>query len=266
MIKEFKRANTIDEAVKLSQEGYVFLAGGTQVNNTPFKKWGKKIEKVVSLDSLKLGKINMNGKTLEIGSMVTLQSLADSSAVPKPLREAAGFIPTRSVRNIATIGGNVGAGRPDSYIIPALIAYEAEAELFNGKRISVEKYVLEGDNSLILKFHLPLDGGVVIALKESRSQLALPVVSAAVSIAGGKGKISNVILALGCVSPKCIRLSDLEKKLIDGTIDDDPALEDSIARLVTPKQDILGSSAYKTYINSVRVADAIRSALKEVRK
>ena len=54
--------------------------------------------------------------------MTTLQEIADSGFVPVALKDSAGFIPTRSVRNIATIGGNAGAKRADSYVIPALIA------------------------------------------------------------------------------------------------------------------------------------------------
>ena len=42
MITDYKRAATVEEALSLAKEGYVFLAGGTQVNNAPFRKWGQK--------------------------------------------------------------------------------------------------------------------------------------------------------------------------------------------------------------------------------
>ena len=265
MIKDFKRAASVEDAVRLSNEGYVFLAGGTQVNNTPYKKWGKDIEKVVSLDSLNLKEITKEGDILKIGALVTLQELADSPLCTRALKDAARFIPTRSVRNIATIGGNVGAGRPDSYIIPVLIAYDAAAILADGTSVSVEKYIHQENKELILEFSLPhIHQGIVKALKESRSQLALPVVSAAVSMKAADGRISNVIIAAGCVSSRCIRLSEIEKGLLNGFIKDGPELENSIAEAISPKSDILGSGTYKTYINSVRFAETIRTCYQEV--
>ncbi len=42
------------------------------------------------------------------------------------LKKAAGFIASRNIRNMATLGGNIAANRPDSYIIPCLMALKAE--------------------------------------------------------------------------------------------------------------------------------------------
>jgi len=266
MIKEFKRASTVEEAVRLSEDGYVILAGGTQVNNTLYRKWGKDIEKVVSIDDLKLEGIRNEQNKLIIGSMTTLQDLADSEIIPEALVMAAQFIPTRSIRNIATIGGNIGAGRRDSYIIPALIALEGEVLLAGGKKVKVEDYLAKKSDYLITEIHLPVIKGITRAIKESRSHLALPVVSAAVSISSEKGKITRIIIAAGCINKGCVRLSEVEKAVLDGKLTNDTELEDAIARNISPESDILGSSTYKTYINSVRIADCVRYCMKEVLK
>jgi putative selenate reductase FAD-binding subunit len=232
---------------------------------SPFKKWGKSVEKVVSLDSLKLRGIEKKNKSLIFGSMVTLQEISDSELVPGAIRDAARFIPTRSVRNIATIGGNVGAGRPDSYIIPVLIASSAFAELADGALVPVEKYVTHGLEDLIINFQIPEEKNLFIkAIKESRSFVALPVVSAAVSISAVAGKISKVIIAVGCVSSKCIRLTDVENRIVDGTLKDGTELEDAIAKSLSPSSNSLGSATYKRYINSVSLADVLRAGFKEV--
>lgn len=265
MIQEYKRAASFEEAQSLSKKGYVFLAGGTQVNNGPFKKWGKVVEKVVSLDKLGLNELKRENEKLIIGAMVTLQELVDSPVVPSYLKNAASFIPTRSVRNMATIGGNVGANRPDSYIIPSLLASGVQADLADGTRLTVEEYIGQKKEDLILRFIFPFQEGTIISIKESRSQLALPVVSAAVRIKGSENEITEVVIAAGCIESHCLRLSDVEKGLVSGKLSDGPELEDAIARAITPRADIKGSKAYKTYINSMRIADAIRSCIKEER-
>jgi putative selenate reductase FAD-binding subunit len=264
MIREFLRASSIEEAVSLSRTGYVFLAGGTQVNSTPYKKWGKPVEKVLSLELLGFNEIKQEKKKIIIGSMVTLQELVDSPLIPDTLRRAASFIPTRSVRNIATIGGNVGANRPDSYIIPSLIVLGATAELADGRSLSVEKYVRGKLDDLIIRFILPPHDGISISIKESRSQLALPVVSAAISLSGIKKGLPHVVIAAGCVAPHCIRLKNVEKALNNEKLTLGSDLEEAIINDIHPKSDILGTSAYKIYINSVRIADALRFCYKEL--
>ncbi len=270
MIMEFKQASSVDEAVGLKKDGYIFLAGGTQVNSTPFKMRHEshRREKVVSLAGLGLEGISSEGGDVIVGATTTLQDIADSSEVPQALKDAAGFIPTRSVRNIATIGGNVGAKRPDSYVIPALIALGALAETVNGS-VSVEEYVSTDAEDLILGFRIPaVDSGkksVCRAVKESRSHVALPVVSAAVSAASEGGKVSEIIIAAGCVAAKTIRLSAVEEGILSGAVSlEGEFLETAIAGALHPAEDILGSRAFKTYLNSVLIADLVRGCIREV--
>lgn len=278
MITEFVRASSIDDAVSLAERGYLFLAGGTQVNRAPRRGDETKAVKVVSLESLDLGGISAadaaagNGasggcRSVVVGAAATLQEIVDSDAVPEPLRRAAGFIPTRSVRNIATIGGNVGAGRPDSYIIPALIALGATADTVRPggpETVSVETYVAEGRSDLILRFTVPLpgDGVAVEAVKESRSHLALPVVSAAVRIEAEGEAVTTAVIAAGCTGPHVVRLTAVEDALKSGCLREEGELEDAIARSIESTPDILGSTAYKTYVNSVVIADAVRLAVR----
>ena len=270
MITEFRKASSVEDAVALFQDGYVFLAGGTQVNSTPYRNRarsrGHRIEKVVSLAALDLSGISGDGNECVIGAMTTLQEIADSGFVPVALKDAAGFIPTRSVRNIATIGGNAGAKRADSYVIPALIALSAMAETTAGT-VSVEEYVTGDLHDLILRFRIPKLDGVCRALKESRSHLALPVVSAAVRVAAKDGKLAEAVIAAGCVAPRTVRLQAVEEGLVSGTLNlEGESLEVAVAGALHPVADILGSRGFKTYLNSVLIADLIRQCAREVLK
>ncbi|MFP4374696.1 MAG: FAD binding domain-containing protein [Spirochaetaceae bacterium] len=276
MIREFKRAASVDEAVSLHDQGYVFLAGGTQVNNGAAATRGEAPERVVSLDGLGLGEIEVRSDGCLVGAGVTLQELSDHTGVPAALRRAAGFIPSRSVRNIATIGGNVGAGRSDSYLIPALIALEAQAETSEGT-VSVEDYVTEAREALILRFRIPAVEGACRAVKESRSHLALPVVSAAVKIVpgepgdggpsagdGGPSAVRRAVVAAGCVAARPIRLRTVEAGIVSGELTEREELENAVAKAVNPEADILGGVEFKRYLNSVVIADCILACLGEV--
>ena len=143
---------------------------------------------------------------------MTLQTLADDPTIPPALRAAAAFIPTRSVRNIATIGGNVAARRPDSYLIPALIALDAVAETVDGP-VPVETYVSGDNTALILQFRVPPVRGVCRAVKESRSHISLPIVSAAVRVTVEGGAVVDARVAAGCVAKRTVRLSAVEELL-----------------------------------------------------
>ncbi len=286
MIREFKRAASVEEAVSLHERGYVYLAGGTQVNNAAGAKRGEAPERVVSLDDLELDEIEVRSDGFVVGAGVTLQELSEHTEVPAALSRAAGFIPTRSVRNVATIGGNVGAGRPDSYLIPALIALEAQVETSEGT-LSVEEYVAEHRGALILRFHIPAVEGACRAVKESRSHLALPVVSAAVKIVpgeprggsggggtggpGGPGRgsgagssVRRAVVAAGCVGERPMRLRPVEDGIVSGELTEREELETAIAEAISPQADILGSVEFKRYINSVVIADCVRACIREV--
>ena len=98
-------------------------------------------------------------------------------------------------------------------------------------------------------------------MKESRSQAALPVVSASVSLTVDEGLpnygLSGACVAVGCVAPKTIRLTAVEEAIVSGNLKTREDVETAIRGAINPDADILGSVEYKTYINGVRIADAV---------
>ncbi len=259
MIEEFIRAESLEHAAEMGRSGYVFLAGGTQVNSAPFRKWGKPVEKVVSLDSLKLSHIEHRDGHTRIGATTTLQDIADSSAVPAALRQAAQFIPSRPIRNMATIGGNVGANRRDSCIIPVLLALGASLKTVEEAKVSVESWVAEDRGDLILEFDIPPVQGFCTAVKESRSHQALPVVSAAVCLVGRDGRIAEAAVYAGCIGSKVLKLTEVEEAVMKGA-----DVEQAVMESIHPEDDILGSADFKKYLNAVKIADAVELCGKEV--
>ncbi len=260
MTKIYYRPAELREASALKAENSeaVYLAGGTQVNRAPLDR--KVPEMVIDIRDVVPAGIVKEGTDMVIGAMATLQELADSEDVPEALRKAAGFIPTRSVRNQATVGGNIGAGRADSYIIPVLIALSAEARTAEGN-IQVEDYIRDDHDELILDVHVPVPVGACIVVKESRSHVALPVVSAAVSLTVDEGLpnygLSGACIAVGCVAEKTIRLTEVEQAVVSGNLKTREDVEAAVRDAISPIADILGSVEYKTHVNGVIIADAV---------
>ena len=113
------------EAVTLRKENAataVYLAGGTDDLRLGGSAEGKDL---IDINSLGMDKLEIRGDKLWIGARCTLQDLVESELVPDFIREAARFCSSFTKRNAATVGGNLGLRRDDSYLAAALTAADA---------------------------------------------------------------------------------------------------------------------------------------------
>lgn len=116
---------TLLEAVMLRKENAdtaVYFAGGTDDLRLGGAAEGKDL---IDINPLGMDKIEIHGDKLYIGSRCTLQDLVECDLIPEFIREAAGFCASLARRNAATVGGNLGLRRDDSYLAAALTAADA---------------------------------------------------------------------------------------------------------------------------------------------
>lgn len=116
---------TAAEAVELryaNPDTTVYFAGGTDDLRLGGEANGKEL---IDINALGLDTIEIKEDKLYIGARVTLQQLIDSSMVPEFIKQAAKFCASYAKRNSATVGGNLGLRRDDSYLAAALCAAEA---------------------------------------------------------------------------------------------------------------------------------------------
>ncbi len=111
------------EAVTLrkSNPNAVYLAGGTDDLRLGSAAEGMDLIDINGLDESYDTITEKDGK-IYIGARCSLQSIVESDLVPAFIREAAGFCASFAKRNSATIGGNIGLRRQDSYMAAALTA------------------------------------------------------------------------------------------------------------------------------------------------
>ena len=270
MIQEFYLPTSINEACQLKQKlgnSSLFIAGGTEIN---FRK-DLCVEKVISLEKLGLDYIEVSENLLKIGSMAKLQDIVDSKKIDSifdGIKKAALSFENIHLRNIATIGGNIGASYSFSIMIPMLIAYRAMLEIANehGETcyISIEDYVYKSNKSLILSINLPkpADNFRFDTQKYSRTAFDFSTLQTAVSMNIKDGKANNPIVAIGYLGKHVYRLEEIEQMI--PSISENyqwESLETLVSKLVEPIADIRGKADFKKYMAGVLVARSVRNCL-----
>ena len=116
---------TLQEAVDLRKEHAdtaVYLAGGTDDLRLGGAAGGKDLIDITGFD---FNTITEKDGKICIGALCTLQDVIESDLVPSFIKEAAAFCASFAKRNSATVGGNIGLRRSDSYMAAALTAADA---------------------------------------------------------------------------------------------------------------------------------------------
>ncbi len=262
MMNTFLKPASAEEAAALKQKysGSIYFGGGTEIN---YAGSLTQSECVIGLQALGLNAIEQDGDMVSIGASATAQELIDSPLVPEVLQEAAGYIYSRNIRNIATLGGNIGANTTDSALLPCLIALSAEVNTSEDGLISVEEYLSGGKQSLILSVRIPLQKWVCAVKKISRTVSSVSVINVAVRIDGTWEDVREAVIAVGGVAPRVVRLASIEAGLASGGLKDGDELQKAVSEAVSPQSDILGSMSYKQYICGVVVADCVSVCMHE---
>lgn len=113
------------EAVNLRKQyadTAVYLAGGTDDLRLGGAAEGKDLIDITGFD---FNTITEKDGKVYIGALCTLQDVVESDLVPDFIRDAAKLCASFERRNSATVGGNLGLRRTDSYLAAAMTAAEA---------------------------------------------------------------------------------------------------------------------------------------------
>lgn len=232
------RPQSIGQALELlDRPRAMVVGGGTKLHSTPTQA----AVEVVDLQALRLDGIEPGERdALSIGSMATLQQVADSDHVPALVRDAARRDQPSALRTQATLGGCIATGDPESELLAVLLVHEASVRMNRGT--GVEQRPLA---EVLVRLPLPkgtillgvtiATSGVAAVSRTARTRADKAIVAAAARQAGGDRHI-----ALTGVAPTPV--------LVDGADDLDPA------------GDFRGSSEYRRALAAIhlaRVAKAI---------
>jgi len=144
MIKEYIRAENIEQAHQRLNDGAKIIGGGGYIS-----KHQEDIDAVVDLQKLGLTGVEVDEKYIRIGASEKLQTLIDHEEIPDSLKKAIKRFPgSLNIRNSATIAGSVliSDGRFD--LLPWLLSAETEVETYpDNTKINLDIFLREFKNS-----------------------------------------------------------------------------------------------------------------------
>jgi len=197
------------------------------------------------------------------------QEIADSGLVPEALRERLSAWPT-DIRNRATIGGNIGANKSCSSLIPFLLVAEARysrvgapAILAGEWQAAAEAAAAERGFIAALEFEAPPSRRFTCG-RYARTSCDVSVLTCAVSaelaaVGHGRPILRGLRVAMGGLSPHARRFPEIERLFEASSLPAKAEIEAAAAPLFSPKSDVRGSADFKRYRAAALLADVLTS-------
>ena len=219
-------------------------------------------------DIEELNYIKNSEDKIYIGAGTTISDLINSKIIKEEcniLYQAAEQFADPTVRNRATIGGNLADASPAADTAPPLLALNAvlEAESMNKKReislkdffLGPRKTVLHDDEmitSIKIKNYPINKNGCFIKLG-LRQAMAISVATIAMVLEVEKNRVKDIRIAMGSVAPIPLRLFKTEEFLKSREISDDLIKEamQKVREEVKPIGDVRASAEYRRYVSGI---------------
>jgi carbon-monoxide dehydrogenase medium subunit len=274
---DYVRANSVQEAVALlrEREDARLLAGGHSL--IPLLKLRTAtVGTLVDIGRIQeLKGIRRADGTVVLGPLTTHAAVAASAELPTALREAAGNIGDRQVRNRGTIGGNIVHADPASDHPTVLTALGATfyTEGPSGQRFIPAETCFTGFfettigaqdvlTAVDVPSHATGTGSAYAKMVHPASGYALLGAAAVVTIQDGKCTAASV--AVGGLTPKATKAPSVEAALVGQVLDEARIAEAARAVADDLGDDLLGdfytSAEYRKAMASVYVRRALKKA------
>lgn len=275
MVNEYLRPSTLREALdaKARLKDASYLAGGTYLLSGDY---ARKPEAVIDVGAILPRSIERREGDLAIGAGATFQDLADSEALESELgpslggallKAAALSMANRNVRNRATVGGNLGAAKSCSSLIPALLALEARLKVSGSHGEGAEASIvplpswLEAPKGLVTEVLLPIEADRQGAfLRWARSSCDLSLLTVAVSFRKEGERVAELRVAMGGLSARPRRFPEIESLFELSPLPPKADIEAFSAPHLSPRSDARGSAEFKRLRAAALLADALFKA------
>lgn len=224
-----------DEAAGLLDAG-TLVAGGTHV----MPRLGP-TESLVSLRQAGLSGITQQDGTITLGAATTLARVGREVEF---LRSAIESIASPTIRNLATVGGNLFVPQPHGDLAVCLLTLDAKVHLADGRAVGV----LEAEGLVTaVSFTVPERWFYTKAMRRRQNSASIVTVAS-----------DGARLALGGVAPTPVRAHAAEEALASGDIE--RAAELSV-EAADPFDDAFASAWYRRRVLPVHVRRALSNAL-----
>jgi xanthine dehydrogenase small subunit len=268
-IKAYFLPESLEEAVLLLKEhgSELVVSGGGTLTMMLINNGHMFPDAVMGLRRAGIDGIKINGN-LQIGAMATMTQILNMD-VSDLLKQAARQVGGWSLRNMATVGGNLMMPPPAGDFGTALLALDAEVQLVSAdseRIVSLADFYASSsrtkDGELIAEVRVGKPRGKTIFLKYARRQANAPaVVSVAAHVILDGEKVTQARLALNGVAPAPMRAIAAENLLIGNALEPDVIVQAAQAAAETCKAwtDAIASEWYRRKMVSVFVRRALVS-------
>jgi carbon-monoxide dehydrogenase medium subunit len=224
------------------------------------------------------------GKGITIGALATISALADAPVIRAGhpvVARAAAKVGSPSIRNLGTIGGNIGRASPASDLAPPLMVLGARIATQgpSGKKERRVEEIFAGPGfttlergELITAFFLPemapRSGAAYIKLGRRKGMdVALVGVAARLTIAKGGSEAEDARIALASVGPVPLRAKRAEEVLLSGPLNEGRMREaaGAAAEDALPISDMRASGSFRMEMVRVLTYRALLDALQSAR-
>jgi CO/xanthine dehydrogenase FAD-binding subunit len=213
-------------------DDHVPLGGGTILNADD----DPTLISLVDLQELALSGISVDGDGITIGSMTSLQEIADCDQVPQVVRQAARAELPSTLRTLGTLGGAVAVAHPDSRLLAALLVCKAIVDTSDLGGPSEHLLAEWPNNSGRLVTGVRIDTGGSLAFQGTgRTPADTPIVSATIRCTE-----QETVMSLTGVAKTPV--------LVDPT---NPTAS------LKPISDFRGSASYRLHLASTMAARAV---------
>lgn len=259
----------------------VYTSGGTLLRTHWESGVAAMPQHLIDLSAIRgLNDSRIGEQGLLIGGQMSLQACRTNGYLQRHfpmVTEAIRTIAAPSIRQIATIGGNVASNIGDS--IPALLVYDAEVNWYDGSAellMPLPEWLQHANDSsrdnerLLLSLQLPIPESEGNSINDSdddkkdsnatmkrfgayhkvgrREAFTPSVVTAAINGSlTNSGVLKEIRIALGGGQTIPQRLGQLEKEIIEADVDSRllQHVYDRILELYEPREDMFASAAYR---------------------
>ena len=264
MLPTVEIPESVGEAVGTLADGDVVLAGGTELMPRVTTR-ATGVSRLVSLRHAGLAGIEVKGGRADVGAATTLVQLGrdERLAVLRPVVES---IASPTIRNLATVGGNLFVRQPYGDLAVALLALDAEVRVAAGAGNASRPVAAVLDDGVAprelvtaVAFGVPEPGTWFYTKAMRRRQNSASIVTVAAVVLVEDGQVASARIALGGAGARPVRAVSAEAALTGHPFDRRHVEEAASAAVedASPFDDAYASAWYRRRVLPVHVRRAL---------